>query len=140
MGLFDFFKSKNKKSKEEIDSNSFFKEMEKQMELLREAEGTELEELPNRKGEFGFSVDNPIPVSSIAASRDYLERLIYIKPGSSEYSWERAGSCKSDIVSTPVDQYDLYDTEHNLVKSVFIWTYNKVDSKKAPDGFGLMEI
>lgn len=139
MGLFDFFKSKTKKTEDEIDSDSFFKEMEKQMELLRDKEGTELEALPNGEGEFGFSYNNPIPFSSIAASREYLARLIYIKPGASQYTWERAGSVKSEIVSTPVDQYNLLDTESKVVKTIFIWTYNKVDSKKAPEGFGLMD-
>ncbi|WP_397363277.1 hypothetical protein [Olleya sp. R77988] len=140
MGLFDFLKSKNKKNKQEIETDSFFEDMKKQMELLKNEEGTELEELPNGKGEFGFSADNPIPLSSIPASREYLEKLVYIKPGSSQYSWKRVGSTRSNIVNSPVDIYSLLDTEPKVVKTIYIWPYNKIDSKKAPDGFGLMDI
>ncbi|WGD34024.1 hypothetical protein [Olleya sp. YS] len=140
MGLFDFFKSKSRKTKDEIDSDSFFEEMKKQMELLRDEEGTELEELPNGEGEFGLSPNNPIPFSSIPDSREYLGRLVYIKPGSSQYSWERAGSLQNKILKTPVDQYNLLDLDSNVVKTIYIWTYNKVNSKKAPEGFGLMDL
>jgi len=140
MGLFDFFKSKNKKSSDELNPDSFFEQIQEKIENLRDKEGTELDELPTSEGEFGFSPNNPIPLSSISDSRAYLEKLIYIKPGASQYTWERAGSLQSKIVSTPVDQYNLLDTESKVVKTIFIWTYNKVNSKKAPEGFGLMDI
>ena len=114
-------------------------QMEAMVNESREREGTTEEVLPLGQGEFGFSPNNPIPFSSIAASREYLERLIFIRPGSSTYRWVRRGSVRSEIVSTPVDKYDLLDTGDTIVKTIYIWSYNKVDSTKAPEGFGLMD-
>jgi hypothetical protein len=69
-----------------------------------------------------------------------LNRLIYIKPGSSQYTWERTCSMQSSIVSSPIDEYNLLDMDSNIVKTIYIWPYNRVNSKKVPEGFGLMEI
>lgn len=135
MGLFGLFGSKKKKAEE----HDFMAEMEAMVNEARDREGTMEEELPQGQGEFGFTPNNPIPFSSIAKSREYLENLIFIKPGSSEYTWSRSGSVRSDVVGTPVDQYDLRDTDDSIVKTIYIWPYNKVDSKKVPEGFGLME-
>ncbi|MFK7787316.1 MAG: hypothetical protein AB8B56_19490 [Crocinitomicaceae bacterium] len=135
MGLFGLFGSK-KRDQEESD---FWAKMEAMANEAREREGTFEEELPQGQGEFGLSPDNPIPFSSIAASKEYLEKLVFIRSGSSAYRWMRSGSVRSAIVETPVDKYDLVDTDDSIVKTIYIWCYNKVDSKKAPEGFGLME-
>jgi hypothetical protein len=138
MGLFNFFRKKTNKASNETDPEDFMAEMEAMMNKIKEEEGTDLDELPNHIGEFGFSKDNPILLTSIAESRKYLDRLIYIKPGSSQYSWKRTGSFSSTIVSTPIDEYNLLDTDLNIVKTIYIWPYNKVNSKKVPKGFGFM--
>ncbi|MDG1331382.1 MAG: hypothetical protein P8P74_03585 [Crocinitomicaceae bacterium] len=135
MGLFGLFGSKKKQDKE----HDFMAEMEAMVNGVREREGTTEEELPQGKGDFGFSANNPIPFADIAGSRKYLENLILIQPGASEYQWYRSGSVRSEIVSTPVDKYDLVDADNAIVKTIYIWPYNKVDSKKVPEGFGLME-
>ncbi len=105
----------------------------------RKREGTFEEELPQGHGEFGLSPDNPVPFSSIVACREYLENLVLTRPGSSTYRWMRSGSVRSEIVGTPVDKYDLVDIDKFIVETIYIWCYNKVDSKKVPEGFGLME-
>lgn len=135
MGLFGLFGSK-KEGQEESD---FMAKMEAIANEAREREGTIEEELPQGRGAFGLSPDNPIPFSSIVASREYLENLVLIRPGSSAYRWMRSGSARSEIVSTPVDKYDLVDTDGSIVTSIYMWSYNKVDSKKVPEGFGLMD-
>lgn len=135
MGIFDFFRSKKGGDQ---GADDLMQQMEQMIAEAREKEGTHFEELPQGQGEFGFSPNNPIPFTSIAASREYLENLIYIKPGASEYEWHRSGSMRSDIVSTPVDAYDLIDANNTIVKTVYIWSYNKVNSTKVPEGFGLM--
>lgn len=139
MGIFDLFRKKTNKESKETNPKDFMAEMEAMVKKIKEEEGTEHDELPNHKGEFGFSKDNPILLTSVSESRKYLDKLIYIKPGSSQYTWERTGSMRSSIVSTPIDEYNLLDTDFNIVKTIYIWPYNKINSKKVPEGFGLMD-
>lgn len=139
MGIFNLFRKKTTKESNEINSKDFMAEMEAMVKKIKEEEGTDLDELPNHKGEFGYSKDNPILLISVSESRKYLDKLIYIKPGSSQYTWERTGSMRSNIVSTPIDEYNLLDTDFNIVKTIYIWPYNRVNSKKVPEGFGLMD-
>jgi hypothetical protein len=139
MGLFNFFRKKTNKASNKTDPENFLAEMEAMLNNIKEEEGTELDELPNHRGEFGFSKDNPILLTSISESMKYLDKLIYIKPGASQYTWKRTGSLRSSIVSTPIDEYNLLDTDSNIVKTIYIWPYNKVNSKKVPEGFGLMD-
>lgn len=135
MGIFNFFKKNKKDSSLETD---FMARMDAMIQKIKDEEGTDNDELPNHKGEFGYSKDNPILLTSVSESRKYLEKLIYIKPGASQYTWERTGSMKSSIVSAPIDEYNLLDTDSNIVKTIYIWPYNRVNSKKVPEGFGLM--
>jgi hypothetical protein len=139
MKLFNFFRKKTKKDSDDLNMQDFMAQMEAKIQRIKEEEGADQDELPNHKGEYGFSKDNPILLTSIAESRKYLARLIYIKPGSSQYTWERTGSMQSSIVSAPIDEYILLDTENNIVKTIYIWPYNSVNSKKVPEGFGLMD-
>lgn len=140
MGIFDFFRKNKKKASVDANSEDFMAEMEAIINKIKEEEGTDEDELPNHKGAFGYSKDNPILLTSISESWHYLNRLIYIKPGSSQYTWERTCSMQSSIVSSPIDEYNLLDTDSNIVKTIYIWPYNRVNSKKVPEGFGLMEI
>ncbi|WP_426475883.1 hypothetical protein [Chryseobacterium balustinum] len=139
MGIFNFFKRNKKDSPVETDSTDFMARMEAMVQKIKEEEGTDNDELPNHKGEFGYSKDNPILLTSVPESRKYINRLIYIKPGSSQYTWERTGSMISSIVSAPIDEYNLLDVDSNIVKTIYIWPYNRVNSKKVPEGFGLMD-
>lgn len=139
MGLFDFFRKKTTKASSDSNPIDFMAEMEAMIQKIKDEEGTELDELPNHSGAFGFSKDNPILVTSVAESRKYLDKLIYIQPGASQYTWNRTGSMRSSIVSTPIDEYNLLDTDFKIVTTIYIWPYNKVNSKKVPEGFGLME-
>lgn len=136
MGLFNLFRKK----KNETSEDDFMAKMEAMVKKIKEEEGTDQDELPNHKGEFGFSKDNPILLTSVSESRKYLERLIYIKPGSSQYTWTRTGSMQNNIVSAPIDEYNLLDTDFKIVKTIYIWPYNRVNSKKVPEGFGLMDV
>lgn len=135
MGIFNLFRRKSK----EASVEDFMAEMQAKVNIIRETEGTENDELPDHEGEYGFSKDNPILVINVGESRKYLDRLIFIKPGSSQYTWERIGSMRSNIVTTPIDEYNLLDTDSNIVKTIYIWPYNKVNSKKVPEGFGLID-
>lgn len=65
MVLFGLFGSKKGNQGED----DFMAKMKAMAEEAREREGTSEQELPNGQGEFGLSPDNPIPFSSIAASR-----------------------------------------------------------------------
>ena len=107
MGLFNLFRKKKNVASED----DFMAKMEAMVKKIKEEEGTDQDELPNHKGEFGFSKDNPILLTSVSESRKYLDRLIYIKPGSSQYTWTRTGSMQNNIVSAPIDEYNLLDTD-----------------------------
>ncbi|MDI9310141.1 MAG: hypothetical protein QM535_07995 [Limnohabitans sp.] len=131
-------KSNIKKNANE-EENDFMAKMDAMIKMIKEEEGSDCDELPNHIGEFGYSKDNPIPLTSVSESRKYLSRLIYIKPGSSQYTWQRTGSMHSTIVKAPIDEYNLLDTDSNVVKTIYIWPYNRVNSKKVPEGFGLMD-
>lgn len=139
MGIFNFFRRNKKKSSEETSSTDFMAKMEAMVQRIKEEEGTDNDELPNNVGEFGYSKDNPILLTSIPETRKYLNRLLYIKPGSAQYTWERTGSMKSNIVNAPIEEYNLLDTNSNIVKTIYIWPYNRINSKKVPEGFGLMD-
>jgi hypothetical protein len=139
MGIFNLFRKKTNKDSEETNQENFMARMEAMVKKIKEEEGTDYDELPNHQGEYGFSKDNPILLTSVSESRKYLDKLIYIKPGSSQYTWQRTGSMKSNIVSAPIDEYNLLDTDFNIVKTIYIWPYNRKNSSKVPEGFGLMD-
>lgn len=139
MGLFNLFRKKTFKESDDTDPDDFMAQMEAMVKKIKDEEGTDHDGLPNHKGEYGFSKDNPILLTSVSESWNYLDKLIYIKPGSSQYTWKRTGSMQSSIVSAPIDEYNLLDTDLNIVKTIYIWPYNRVNSKKVPEGFGLME-
>jgi hypothetical protein len=139
MGIFDFFRKKRNDDSKEINERDFMAQMEAMMEKIKDEEGTDLDELPNHKGEYGFSKDNPILLTSVSESRKYLDKLIYIKPGASQYTWQRTGSMHNSIVKAPIDEYNLLDANSNIVKTIYIWPYNRINSKKVPEGFGLMD-
>jgi hypothetical protein len=139
MGIFNLFRKRKNEELNETNLKDFMAEMEAKIKKIKEEEGTDHDELPNHKGEFGFSRDNPILLTSVSESRKYLDKLIYIKPGSSQYTWQRTGSIRSSIVTTPIDEYNLLDTDFNIVKTIYIWPYNKINSKKVPEGFGLID-
>lgn len=139
MGLFNLFRKKTFKESDDTDPDDFMDQMEAMVKKIKDEEGTDHDELPNHKGEYGFSKDNPILLTSVSESWNYLDKLIYIKSGSSQYTWKRTGSMQSSNVSAPIDEYNLLDTDLNIVKTIYIWPYNRVNSKKVPEGFGLME-
>jgi hypothetical protein len=139
MGLLNFFRRKINIESNDKNYDDFMAKMDAMVKKIKEKEGTDNDELPNSKGEFGFSVDNPILLTSIPESSKYLNKLIYIKPGSSQYTWKRTGSIRSSLVSTPIDEYNLLDTDFNVIKTIYIWPYNRINSKKVPEGFGLMD-
>lgn len=140
MGIFNLFGSKNKGGNNSDNGHDDFEEeMKRHLAEIKEKEGTLLDELPGHTGEFGFSPNNPILRTDIGESRSYLDRLVYIKPGASFYTWHRQGSCQNELVRGPVDIYALQDSEGNTIKTIYIWPYNKVNSKKVPEGFGLMD-
>jgi hypothetical protein len=139
MGLFNFFRKKTTSESDDFDGEDFMAQMEARVNQIKEIEGTDLDELPNHRGDFGFSKDNPILLKSVSESMNYLDKLIYIKPGSSQYTWRRTGSMQSNIVSLPIDEYNLLDTNGAIIKTIYIWPYNRINSKKVPEGFGLME-
>ena len=76
MGLFNLFSKKTNKGSNDTNPKDFMAKMEAMVKKIKEEEGTDNDELPNHKGEFGFSKDNPILLTSVSESRKYLNKLI----------------------------------------------------------------
>ncbi|WP_440879114.1 DUF4062 domain-containing protein [Vibrio natriegens] len=86
------------------------------------------------EGEFGFSVDNPILVESVAYGYYYLENLRFVDGQKVRYS--RIGSTSSKCFFThPVDVYAIYSQEGDEICKIHIWAYSDVNSTEKPDGF-----
>ena len=46
---------------------------------------------------------------------------------------------KTTITPDDIPNTNLLDTNFNIVKTIYIWPYNRINSKKVPEGFSLMD-
>jgi hypothetical protein len=117
----------NKEKNENIFSMvaKFHEEMSK--------DGTDEDEIPEGKGEFGLDVTNPIPVRGILANEIYLNRLL--TENGEKITWERIGSFGSGNIDNPIDGYAIFDKARKQIATVYISPYHKKISSKAPRGF-----
>ena len=95
--------------------------------------GTDLDEMPEGKGEFGLDISNPIPVRSIPENEVYLKRL-RLSNGES-ITWRRICSCSADNIPNLIDAYEIYDSKGASVCILHLCPYNRKTSNKAPKGF-----
>lgn len=95
------------------------------------AAGTRTDEIPGGYGEYGLTVTNPIPTVSVRCSDHYLGMLRY---GGHPVQANRVGSMKSDVTPGPVDLYTL-SCGGREIGNIFISSYHKKNSRRAPRGF-----
>ena len=97
------------------------------------ASGTYADSIEGAQGEFGTSVNNPIPTICVRSSMDYLARLRY---RGEPVENKRTGSTSSPVTSGSIDIYQLM-SGGRPVGTVYLCPYHKNTSKLAPRGFTL---
>lgn len=95
--------------------------------------GYRYDEIPGGTGEFGISINNPVPVNGILANESYLKSLI-TSDGLS-ISWTRVGSGGADNIESPIDIYKITDSMGRERPTIYISPYHSSTSKKAPRGY-----
>ena len=117
---------------EYLSENNFLVYIDKLCE-----KGSSEDMMPEGYGEFGLDITNPIPIHGIPENEKYLS-MLRLKDGS-EIFWIRLGSCKSDNISSIIDEYLIFDSEGDKVCHLYLCPYNRKTSRKAPKGFFLEE-
>ena len=137
MGIFDFLKRKSNPAAaaeddvgEDINAAEILAKLEKGDMF---GDGCDSDEIPGASGEFGFDVNNPIPVHSILGSHQYLKNLRF--SDNTEVHYKRQGSTDSQYVKHPIDVYAIFDSNGEYVCNLHISPYHKKVSEKKPKGF-----
>lgn len=97
----------------------------------RNPQATDFDEIPQGRGEFGYSKDNPIPVCGKNTAKSYLDELV-VKMNFKVF-YQIRGRTTSRIIMMPIEIYDIFelDTE-NLKCTIYISIYHKNQSLKFP--------
>jgi hypothetical protein len=98
--------------------------------------GCDSDEIPGGFGEFGYSVNNPIPTNGIMGSNTYLSRLKLIS-GNIESEWGRTGPRVAENIENVIDEYQLSSPSGERIAVIYISPYHRRNSEKAPNGFKL---
>lgn len=130
----------NKKPKsvmDQLNSDPEFRKMGELYKIMHEMNegGTDQDTIPNGYGEFGYDVTNPIPVNTIFGNRAYLGRLR--TQDGVKVAYERIGSFISPISENPIDGYEIF-ADGQKIAVLYIDSYNKKNSRKAPKDFKLI--
>jgi hypothetical protein len=111
-------------------------ELVKMMSALN-PDAVDADELPDARGAFGLSENNPIPTRSIVESRHFLERLR--TSDGTKVLYERIGSFSSEATNHPVDGYRITRPDGSSLATLYFSPYQKRTSAKVPHGFGLID-
>lgn len=95
------------------------------------------DELPKAQGEFGHSVDNPIPVNGSTGEISYLSKLV--TANGQRMAFQRAGSTDSQATDKMVDIFELVSVDGVVKDTLYLDMYHLGQSKKAPQGYQLLE-
>lgn len=96
--------------------------------------GTDRDEVPGGMGEFGYDLQNPIPVNGIAESKIYLSRLRW---NGRPVTWKRIGSFGADNVEMPIDGYSVVAESGTVIATLYVSPYHRKMSGLVPNGFTL---
>ena len=123
MSFFDF--CKKKKEKNSLDD---FKKLTTNIY----GDGVSTDTLPNAYGEFGWDKTNPIPVSSVLESYEYLEKLKF--NDGMKVIYNRLGSFSSPICAHPIDGYRITHPNGKDIGVIYISPYQNKMSNLKPKG------
>ena len=140
VSIFDLFKRHGRKptgSAESAESENL--DPSQLLGLLMQASGPlenaiSDDRFPTGTGEFGYSVDNPVPCNTIMGGYAYLAKLRW---KGQPVQHERIGSFGSAIVERPIDGYILTGADGRVLGTIYISPYQKKNSALAPKGLTL---
>lgn len=137
MSIFDFFKRADRKSNKSSDIEN--PDVSQLLALLVQASGSgengiSDDRFPNGTGEFGYSIDNPVPCNTIMGGYAYLAKLRW---KGQPVQHERIGSFGSALVERPIDGYVLTGADGQGLGTIYISPYQKKNSILAPKGLTL---
>jgi len=97
--------------------------------------GCDEDEIPDGKGEFGYSVNNPIPINTILETHSYLSRLRTLDGEKVRYF--KLGSTSSQVSLHKAQCYKIKNIKGEELAVLYISPFQKKTSEKAPKGFKL---
>lgn len=135
MGWFDFFKRKEFVQEEKDWTtllpkdlvDSFLSKIKNNLQATREST------ISSGIGEFGLEKTNPIPTYGIPNNETYLFSLRTANGNVLRY--RRNGSIEVDNINEPVDEYEIYNYEGDVIAYLYLSPYHWKTSSKAPIGF-----
>ena len=130
MGFFDLFKKKPKKTQESVEASELLAMLSKGNMY---GDGCNADKIPGGIGEFGLDVNNPIPLTSIPATYQYLEELRFLDD--MKVISNRVGSFGSEYVKHPIDGYSISHPDGREICTLYFSPYHKKDSILKPKGF-----
>ena len=95
--------------------------------------GLDCDQLPNARGPFGQSWNNPIPVNGMLGTYKYLGKLL--SPTGVIFYFHRIGSMASEVASNPVDAYEVVDMNGKNWDILFLDMYHPRRSNSVPAGY-----
>ena len=94
----------------------------------------ESDEIPEGQWEFGYSLDNPIPIKWVSANRTYLDNLR--TEDWDKITYNRLWSNTSNIIKDKnIDIYEIFDQQGSKIATIHLCPYYWKTSNKAPKGF-----
>lgn len=137
MSIFDFFKGKPKALGDKPKQTN--PEVEALLSIMKmmgdmNVNGITSDQFPDGVGEFGYSVDNPVPCDTVIGSNTYLSQL---RLNGHPVTNIRIGSFGSEIIEHPIDGYRICSSDGNELATIYISPYQKKNSSIAPRGFAL---
>ena len=100
--------------------------------IRKRQEMPELDEWPEASGEFGRTPTNPILVNRSWGEVSYLSRLV--RDDGQRMVFHRAGS-----VEGAIDAFELISIDGKNYDVLYIDMYHRYQSKKAPEGYKLLD-
>jgi len=135
--LSNLLKPKRKTVINHHKDDSLYKAQKKYHDLMQDLceNGCDEDEIPDGKGEFGYSVNNPIPVNTILETHSYLSRLRTLDGEKVRYF--KIGSTSSVASLYQVECYKIKNFKDNELAVLYLSPFQKKTSEKAPRGFKL---
>lgn len=135
MGWFNLFKPKEFEHEEKDWTSLLPKELVDGFlsKIKSNPQATSSPTIPNTKGEFGLEKTNPIPTYGIPNNETYLLSLRTANGKALRY--RRNGSLEVENIYEPVDEYEVYNYEGDVIAYLYLSPYHWKTSTKAPVGF-----
>ena len=134
MGLFDVFRRKKRRQKQDVAKALAVLALLEHANSTR-ADAVDSDDLPSAFGSFGLCATNPIPTRSILGSYEYLANLR--TDDGQPVKASRVGSTTApEVTEAVIDVYALSVGGLSDI-AIYICPYHKKNSMRAPEGFVL---